>query len=142
MPFNPLYKNSKGKEIDLHVLVYTRPNLRDDGMLTHIGYNFIENLFDECEVKKGVKEMSILYPERWSNILEQRAILERIVALYPDIEKVRITTHSVYIIQCTHSGQVGICDDASKYPEKNYGDITVRYCPKQQDGGGLMILHG
>jgi hypothetical protein len=142
MPFHPSYRNIKGKEIDLHVLVYTRPNLRDDGMFTHMGYNQLENIFDIGRVDKKLKEMNIIYPERWTNILEQKALLERIPILYPNIEKVTITTHSVYIIQCTQAAQVGICDDASKYPEKNYKDIEQRFCPQQNPDTGLTVLHG
>ena len=140
MPFTPSYKNSKGKEIDLHVLVFTRPNLRDDGMMTHVGYGIIENLFEHGKVDEETTSIGLVYPERWTNILEQRAILERIQVLYPNIEKVRITTHSVYIIQCTHNGCVGICDDASLYPEKNYSNPKVRYCPPNKGSSGLMVL--
>ena len=48
MPYHPEYKNAKGKEIDLQVLVYTRPNLRDNEMLAYIGIGFLKNIFDDC----------------------------------------------------------------------------------------------
>ena len=140
MPFHAEYKNSKGNAVDVHVLVFTRPNLRDDDMFTHIGFGVLENLFDLGKVDFGTTSITLMYPERWTNILEQRAIMDRIFVLYPNIEKLRITTHSVYIIQCTHNGCIGICDTASDYPEKDYKNPDVRYCPVRKGNTGFSVF--
>lgn len=142
MPFHPSYKNKQGKQVDLTVAVYTRPNLRDNEMFAYVGMPILKNIFDVCAVDSKTKTVNLYYPERWTNILEQRALLERIIVLYPNIEKVDITTHSVYIIQCTQACQVGICDDATKYPEKDYNDPTVRFCPTVKYNGSLMMVGG
>ena len=151
MSFHKSYINSKNVEIDLLVLVWTRPNLR--GSLTEMtmyrGKHILDNLFDNLLVDSVTKNIYIEYPERWTNIIEQRAILSRIPILYPNIETVEIKTHSVYIIQCTHSGQARICDMAGEYPERDYKDLTVRFSPvpdelvglwKSDDGGPLNQL--
>jgi hypothetical protein len=111
-------------------------------MFAYVGMPILANLFDACKVDEKTKTVNLYYPERWANILEQRALLERIVALYPNIEKVDITTHSVYIIQCTHNGCLLVYNDPSKYPEKNYNDPKTRYCPPVKYDGSLMVLGG
>jgi hypothetical protein len=142
MPFDSEYKNKQGKEIDLLVKIYTRPNLRGDEYYSYIGRNVIDNIFENLQVDEKTKEIQIYYPERWCNILEQRALLSRIPLLYPNIEKVTITTHSVYIIQCTERTQCGIYDDATQYPEceADSVDINVRYCPPRQRLDGIQVF--
>jgi hypothetical protein len=142
MSFHPEYKNKKEEQIDLQVLVFTRPNLRgsETEMLMYMGKTHLDNIFDKCQVDEKTTSLHFEYPERWTNIIEQRALLERIPLLYPNIKKVTIKTHSVYIIQCTHSKQVGICDDASKYPEKDYKDLSIRYCPLPSETKGLYVM--
>lgn len=139
MSFHKYYINSKNKEIDLLVLVWTRPNLR--GSLTEMtmyqGKHILDNLFDNLLVDSVTKSIYIEYPERWTNIIEQRAILSRIPILYPNIETVVIKTHSVYIIQCTNSGQARICDKPAEYPERDYKDLTVRFSPVPDELVGL-----
>ncbi len=144
MPYHPDFKNSHGEGIDLHVLVFTRPNLRSDEYQVYMGKSIIENLFDKVQVDEKTKEIFLQYPERWCNILEQRKILHRITLLYPNIQKVTIVTHSVYIIQCTHHEQIGICDQdlQKEYFEMMDKDDTLetRYCPPFKENAGLQIF--
>lgn len=139
MAFHDSLKNSKKEEIDLMVYVFTRPNLRSDDMMTHIGYGFIENCFDGLKVDSKTESMHLEYPERWCNILEQRQLVKRIVDFYPNIKKVTMKTHSVYIIQCTQACQVGICDKNGDYPEREQSQQT-RYCPLPHQQEGLQIF--
>jgi len=136
------YKNSKGEQIEFRVLVYTRPNLRDGigEMLMYRGKTILEIMFDKCMVDPDITCIDMEYPERWANILELRAIPNRMLACFPNLKQVLIKTHSVYIIQCVHSEHIGICDDASKYPEKDYADINTRYCDGPEQFTGLWTM--
>jgi hypothetical protein len=133
------YKNGKGEPYDFQVLVYTRPNLRgsEGEMFMYMGKSQLEIMFDECRVDPTVTNIHFEYPERWANILELRAMVDRIPISFPNIEKVTIVTHSVYIIQCTHSEHIGICDNPSKYPEEKYKDLNIRYSPAPKQLTGL-----
>lgn len=135
------YLNSKGEQYDLTVKVYTRPNLRgsETEMLMYMGKLILDNLFDKCKVDESTKSFHLEYPERWANILELRALITRIPILYPNIEKVSITTHSVYIVQCVHSKHIGIYDNPSEYPEKDYENLSVRYSPGPSQMNGLYV---
>lgn len=136
------YLNSNGEPYDFLLYVYTRPNLRDyeNQMKMCMGQHIIYNLFDTLKVDGETKSFHIEYPERWTNILELRALPERIPKLYPNIERVSITTHSVYIIQCVHKEHIAIMDNPDDYPEKNVADITTRCCPSRQDCKGLYVV--
>jgi hypothetical protein len=135
------YINGKGEQYDLHVKVYTRPNLRgsETEMLMYMGKQILNNLFDIREVDEHTTSFHLEYPERWANIVELRALITRIPILYPNIQRVTITTHSVYIIQCVNREHIGIYDDPSKYPEENYPDLSVRYSPGPSQMEGLYV---
>jgi len=139
MPKIPEYKNSLGEEIDLLVKVYTRPNLRDgvNEYLMYQGKFALEDIFDN---KKGDDSLSLYfeYPERWANILELWALVDRIPILYPKIQKVEIKTHSVYIIQCVRSSQISICDKPEMYPGGWPGEM-LDCCPKPNILQGLYV---
>jgi len=69
------------------------------------------------------------YSETWCNILELRALPEWMTQFYPNVKKITIYTHSVYIIQCVHHEHIKIIDDASLYPDKFCQDVnTWRFC--------------
>jgi hypothetical protein len=133
MPKSFFYKNLKGEEYDFDVQVYTRPNLRDGvgEMLMYMGRSILEQMFDKCEIDEKTEIIHLEYPERWANILELRAIPERIPVCFPNIKKVTIVTHSVYIIQCVHNTHINMCDNnlITQYPEEKYADLKTRYCP-------------
>lgn len=142
MPKTNHYKNSHGQEIDFTLYVRTRPNLRGslDEMFMYRGKSILETMFDKCAVDQNVTEFDMYYPERWANILELRAIPERMLVCFPNLKKVTITTHSVYIIQCTHSKNILVDRDAEKYPENSYGDLNVRYCDPPNGMKGLYAI--
>ena len=135
------YVNSKGEQIDFEVKVYTRPNLRDGTgeMLMYIGKGQLETMFDKCVVDPSVTSIHFEYPERWCNILELRAIPTRMLTCFPNLEKVTIVTHSVYIIQCVQAKHIGIYDDASKYPETGHEDLNIRFCNPPDQFTGLWV---
>lgn len=139
MPKSDLYKNSKGEQIDFTLKVYTRPNLRgsEGEMLMYMGKHLLETMFDKCVVDEKITDAHIEYPDRWCNILELRAIPDRMLVCFPNLTKMTITTHSVYIIQCVHAQHIRIYDDPSEYPEKSYDDLTVRYSPAPTQMSGL-----
>ncbi len=146
MPKSPKYLNSLGEEIDLTVKVFTRPNLRgyNEEMLAYVGITSLKNIFDELIIDDKKQELCFVYPERWTNIIEQRALLTRIQLIYPAIKTVDITTHSVYIVQCTNREYIRIYDDPGYYPEEfgGYENINVRYSPNPSVSEGLMVLKG
>ena len=114
----------------LRVFITTRPNLRHDEMFTHIGYGILDDLFDNQDKNlSGLTEIDLQYPERWLNILEQRSLFDVVKIRCPNIQKIDILTHSVYIIQCTPRECCYIIDDANLYPENQYS-LDVRYSPK------------
>lgn len=140
------YKNSKGEQVDFELQVFTRPNLRDGRgeMFVYIGKQHLSKMFDECAVDNTVEDIHLEYPERWCNILELRAIPERMLVVFPNLKKVTIKTHSVYIIQCVHSPHVRIYDDDKKYIyQEGNGkskDLSVRFCDLPDEFKGLMVL--
>lgn len=140
MPFHEHYKNAAGEEIDFELRVYNRPNLRSDDMMVYMGKTYIDNAFETEKIDGTVKDIYIQYPERWTNILEQRALVYRIMRFYPNLKKLVITTHSVYIIQCVRSAVIRICNDASQYPEENIDTSTCRYCPPLAVNKGIQIF--
>jgi hypothetical protein len=127
------------KEI-LTVHTYTRPNLRDDEMYVYVGQVFLMDLFDSDKDITDTKQIQLIYPERWLNVIEQRILFDAILNRCPNVEKLHIITHSVYIMQCTPNGCLFICDKASDYPEQSYVP-GVRYCPSIKPDVGLQVLH-
>lgn len=131
----------RGEQYDLTVRVFTRPNLREgEGeMMMYMGKGVLDNIFDICKVDEKTTSIHFEYPERWANILELRALVYRIPILYPNIKKVTIVTHSVYIIQCVQSEHIRVYDNPSEYPDGGYSDLTVRYCPLPESMAGLYV---
>lgn len=135
------YLNQNNEQIDFTVHVTTRPNLRDGTgeMFMYRGHNILETMFDKCVVDPNVTAFDMEYPERWANILEQRAISSRMLVCFPNLKSAYIKTHSVYIIQTVHSEHIGILDieERGKYREGNYKNLTVRYCNPADRFAGL-----
>lgn len=140
MPTHESYKNAAGELIDFELSVLTRPNLRDREFTSYCGKPYIENIFDDLIIDNKLTDIYIEYPERWCNLCEQRALLTRIPLLYPNIKKVKILTHSVYIIQCANREQVIIYDNPDIYPEKDYSDVNIRFCPQRDKNVGLQVF--
>lgn len=101
---------------DLKVYVYRRPHMRDETleMELYIGLGILRNLFDQEKVDTGTEHITLSFPERWCNIVEERSIYKRVERLYPNLKSLTIKTQSVYIIQCTPASCVGIVRGAEE----------------------------
>lgn len=125
-------EHHKKLEQILTVHVYRRPNLRNDEMTLYLGYGFLIDLFDHPDKDMSNIETVVLqFPERWLNILEQRALYDAVVQRCPNMKSLHIATHSVYIIQCTPNKCCFIIssddDNLKDYPEVSYTP-SIRYC--------------
>ena len=85
--------------VALEVIVYTRPNMFEvqNNLFNLVGYNILESLFSDPKFKDESRNLTLYYPERFLNILEQRELIKRLEV--QDYYKVKIVTHSVYILQ-------------------------------------------
>jgi hypothetical protein len=107
-------------------------------MTAMMGFGFLERLFDqECEMND--EEVYFEYPERWANLIEQRILYKKIEQRCPNMEKVTILTHSVYIIQCTPNGSVKIMYNKGEYSGKE--SIHTRACPLPDPDPGLQQFY-
>ncbi len=121
--------------VELEVLIYRRPNLRDN-MLEfehYTGRKVLEGLFDEMRMMPEVEEVFFSFPETWLNVIEQRMLFSRLEHFCPNLKKVTIKTHSVYIIQCTPNGSAKIVTAA---------DEINTPLPGEQNEDGTPNLHG
>jgi len=139
---HPEYKNQNDMEIDTTVIVHRRPNMRANNheMKMFIGRETIENLFEKQEIKDDKKKINIYFPESWCNILELRVILRRIQHFYPNIESVRIETHSVYLIQTCYNVFVQVLQDGDFH--ENGDKIYDRYCFPENGSEKLQVFGG
>lgn len=133
------YKNKKGQEIDFHLKVWTRPNLRDGTheMFLYVGRPILENIFDKKQIDEHTKEICIRYPETWCNIPELQCLVDWIPHFYPNIEKLDIETHSVYILQTVRKEHIGIYDKPDSFPCTSENNPLTHFAPTQQPFKGL-----
>lgn len=130
---------------ELQVLLYSRAHLRDDNlnMEMYVGLRVLEGLFDRMEEQPDVTDLFLSFPERFLNILEQRALYRRLERYCPNLKSVQIKTHSVYIIQCTANTCCGIVDSAVGIDEKDEGKLYVDVTPTNIfKRGGITVLPG
>lgn len=137
-----MYINKQGNEINFLLQVKTRPNLRDGNheMRLYVGRSILENIFDKKVVDEKTKEIYLYYPETWCNIPELQKLMDFIVYFYPNIEKLVIETHSVYIIQNVHAKNIKIYDDPAEYPQSN--DPMKHLAPSDSYTGQLQVFKG
>jgi hypothetical protein len=113
---------------NLKVYAHRRPNLRADEALIYLGLDVLSDLFDHPDKDLSHIESVVLqFPERWLNILEQRALLEALRTRCPNLTSVRINTHSPYILQVVPNGCLFSVHEQEVYDEKPYS-ASVRYC--------------
>jgi hypothetical protein len=95
----------------IKVIVYRRPNMFkvQDNLFSLAGYGELKKAFSDEAYKTEHKRLTLFYPERFLNIIEQRSLFSRLEAC--GYEEVEIATHSVYIIQCTPNGCCLIVED-------------------------------
>lgn len=140
MPTHPEYVNANGTPIDLTVKVWTRPNLREGvhEMRLYMGKAFLDNIFDKKIVDQNVTKVWAYYPETWCNIPELQSLVEWIPKFYPNVTKIDIETHSVYIIQTVRSSQIGIYDKHSDFPQEPH-DHMRHLAPAPEALKGLHV---
>ena len=143
MSTHPDYVNASGTPIDLHVKVWTRPNLRDGmhEMMLYSGKAFLDNIFDKKVVDPTVTKVWAYYPETWCNIPELQALMDWIPKFYPNVTKIDITTHSVYIIQTVRAPQIGIYDKWADFPQCHDADCHLKHlAPSPEALKGLYVF--
>lgn len=98
----------------IEVIVYRRPNMFivNENMYNQIGVGALRKLFEveNYKAREG-EELELFYPERFLNIVEQRALVNRITDA--GFSKCRIITSSAFIIQS--SANVGIAQVEDEY---------------------------
>jgi hypothetical protein len=87
------------------------------------------------EIDTKTTSVFLSFPERWCNIIEERSIYDRLAKFYPNLKTLNIKTQSVYIIQQTPAGCVGI---VSSDAEREYVE-TVGNLPQESDSGRLCF---
>ena len=93
--------NGSGRTLDVTVYVYPRPNMRDPNLAyeLYIGTPILINIFEKFEVVPNLTEVTLIFPERWCNIVEDRQLFARLLHYYPNLKTITIKTQSVHIIQ-------------------------------------------
>lgn len=97
--------------MELNVFVYRRPNMFivNQNLYNMIGLGELENLFTIEDYKTKDKELRLYFPERFLNILEKRALIERIRKA--GYEKATIITHCEHILTTVHHKNILIIAD-------------------------------
>jgi hypothetical protein len=102
-----------GYGYEIIVYGYTRPNFLDDSFEfeSYMGCAQLRNMYlPKGKIDTKTDSIFLSFPERWLNIVQERCIYEKIKYFYPNVKKVTIKTHSVYIMQCTPSDCMQIVD--------------------------------
>lgn len=127
--------------MELKVIVYRRPNMFavQNNMYNLMGLGELEKLFTIEDYKTTHKSVTWFYPERFLNILEQRALAAR--AEQAGFQDVTIITHSVYIVQTINNTNIGIVQD--EHIPENAGLFKLSNdASGMPDDTGLGIIGG
>lgn len=90
---------------DIKVYIHRRPNLRNDEYTLFMGQQFLKDLFDNPEKDiTDTKSVTLMYPERWCNILEIRHLFKRIEDRCPNIKELRIYSANEHLCTVTPNG--------------------------------------
>lgn len=94
----------------LTLLVQRRPHMRDSNLeyLFMLGFGVLRQCFDEEKVDNSIEHVTLYYPERYLNIVEERSLYSRLMKYCPNLIELTITTQSVYLIQCTSNKDIRI----------------------------------
>lgn len=133
---------------EIKLLVQRRPHMRDGNLeyLFMIGTGVLRQIFDEERVDPTVKELTLFFPERYMNIVEERSLYNRLEHFCPNLKKLNITTQSVYLMQMTPNGCVFIVQ--SKDEQDNgitqEGTTGRLWCNNVHgyDFSRLQVMHG
>lgn len=131
----------------LEVLIYSRPNLRDDRleMEMFLGTGVLRSIFDKMETLTDIKNITLSFPERFLNILEQRQLFDRLEKYCPNLEHAQIKTHSPFIIQSTTNSCAYMMDDYSKVGDPSDLDVklyTENHKHRLFNPDGLNVIGG
>lgn len=87
------------------VYVQRRPHMRDENLeyLFQLGRSVLDQIFDKEVVDESVTQLTLYFPERYMNTVEERSLYDRLAHFCPNLKNLVITTQSVYIIQCTEA---------------------------------------
>ena len=97
--------------MNVTIYVYRRPNMFNvnESMFHMLGYEELKLLFTQPGVKVDYRKLRLYYPERFLNILEQRALLRRLE--HAGYEDVVITTGNEHILTTCRSEYIRIVQD-------------------------------
>ena len=95
----------------LTVVVFKRPNMFEvhDSYFNMSGYLDLKGLFTDPNFRPFTKSLTLYYPERFLNILEQRELTARLER--NGYEEVLVITHSVYILQTVKASSIRVVND-------------------------------
>lgn len=70
----------------IKVYVQRRPHMRDENLeyLFQIGRSVLEQIFDKEVVDESVTRLTLYYPERYMNIIEERSLYDRLAVYCPN----------------------------------------------------------
>ena len=114
----------------IKVFVQKRPHMRDDNLeyLFCIGTSVLRQIFDKEVIDLTVTKLTLYFPERYMNIVEERSLYNRLAHFCPNLKTLEIMTQSVYILQCTPSKNILMLESPD---EQEYGT------PKESTTGRL-----
>ena len=146
MPLTNDSSFGEGREVDLMVYVYQRPNMRDPQLEFELqmGRDVLEAVFDKMVEMPHITEVFLSFPENHLNIVEQRALYQRLGHYCHNLKKVVIKTQSVYIIQCTRSHCIGIVNVPGPLQVESTPIDEPLWYPMTGNviGKGLNVLYG
>ena len=124
------------KNEDIEIIVYRRPNLFsvNNNMFNLMGITELERFFTIPDYKGGGETWVLYYPERFLNIVEQRALIQRLEK--SDYKKVQIITNSVFIIQCSKNVKIA---ELNENLDENQFQLSYTPCGLPDDSG-LSVL--
>lgn len=97
--------------MELKVVVYKRPNMFivNESPINMLGVSTLKSLFHDEGFKDTNSSLTLLYPERFLNVLEQRDLINRISK--QNYTNVHIVTHSCFIIQTIPKDNLRVVND-------------------------------
>lgn len=123
----------------IDILVFRRPNMFKvhDDLTGLVGLSALEKMFSDPDYKvRPGSELTLFYPERFLNIIEQRALCIRAESV--GFESIKITTSSVYIIQSNKNNHIRIVQDNEIKEDGGHFKLSNDY--SGQSSIGLHIL--
>ena len=120
------------KQENLTVYVLRRPNMFivNEMLTNQIGLGELKKIMhiEDYEPRKD-QDLYLYFPERFLNIIEQRALMIRLEKI-KQYKTITIVTQSVYIMQCTNRENLFIIQDESlSIDELGKGKLSLDNIP-------------